>query len=57
MREYGPLDRRTRKAAEIHAVYSTAYTARCEHALARTGESAPVTGARSVLREFAERLL
>jgi hypothetical protein len=48
-----PLARETRRAAEAHVVYTVAYTSRCEHALA----SEPVTGARSVLRDFAERFL
>jgi hypothetical protein len=48
-----PLALETRRAAEAHAVYTVAYTSRCEHALG----SEPVTGARSVLRDFAERFL
>jgi hypothetical protein len=52
-----PLDGATRRAAETHAVYSVAYTSRCEHALERGRGSAPATRARTVLREFAERLL
>ncbi len=52
-----PLDAETRRAAEAHAVYSTAYTCRCEHAIAEGHDFEPATGARAVLREFAARLL
>lgn len=46
-----------RRAAEAHAVYAIAYTSRCEHALDLSRDFDPVTHARGVLREFAERLL
>ena len=52
-----PLDVETRRAAEAHAVYSTAYTSRCEHAIAHGQGFEPVTGARAVLRDFAARFL
>jgi hypothetical protein len=48
-----PLGPETRHAAEAQVVYSVAYTSRCEHAFSFE----PVTNARTVLREFAERLL
>jgi hypothetical protein len=48
-----PLAPETRSAAEAHAVYTVAYTARCEHAIA----SDPATRGGSVLRDFADRLL
>src|SRR5712691_2763672 len=50
-----PLDGETRRAAEAQAVYSTAYTSRCEHAIEYGRDFEPVTGARAVLRDFAAR--
>jgi len=52
-----PLGAEARRAAEAHAVYSTAYTSRCEHAIEYGQDFEPVTGARAVLRDFAARLL
>ena len=51
-----PLDEETRIASYAHAVYSVAYTARCEHALDAGGGS-PRTNARGALAEFAAALL
>lgn len=51
--EARPLAPETRRAAEAQTVYSVAYTARCEH----SGGTEPITGARAVLRDFAERFL
>ena len=47
-----------RRATLARIVYSVAYTARCEHALAvARGATGFVTGARSVLGDFADELL
>ena len=52
-----PLGPATRRAAEAHAVYSVAYTARCEHALAARGAPVVATAAREALEEFVRALL
>jgi hypothetical protein len=54
----GPLGDELRRATLARIVYTVAYTARCEHALAvARGATSFVTGARSVLRDFASELL
>lgn len=52
-----PLGPAARRAAEAHAVYSVAYAARCEHALAARGAPAVATAARETLEEFVRALL